>query len=87
MLGLLKADTIEEELGQAEVRNIFHISKVGTVAGCYVTKGKVTRSSFIRLVRDGRLIHNGPLSGLRRFKEDVKQVGEGFECGISLEKI
>ena len=86
MLGLLKADTIEEELGQAEVRDIFHISKVGTVAGCYVTKGKITRSSFIRLVRDGRLIHNGPLSGLRRFKEDVKQVGEGFECGISLEK-
>ena len=86
MLGLLKADTIEEELGRAEVRDIFHISKVGTVAGCYVTKGKITRSSFIRLVRDGRLIHNGPLSNLRRFKEDVKQVGEGFECGISLEK-
>ena len=86
MLGLLKADTIEEELGQAEVRDIFHISKIGTVAGCYVTKGKMTRSSFIRLVRDGRLIYKGPLSGLRRFKEDVKQVGEGFECGVSLEK-
>ena len=86
MLGLLKADTIEEELGQAEVRDIFHISKVGTVAGCYVTKGKILRSSFARLVRDGRLIYKGPLSGLRRFKEDVKQVGEGFECGISLEK-
>ena len=86
MLGLLKADTIEEELGQAEVRDIFHISKIGTVAGCYVTKGKVIRSSFIRLVRDGRLVYDGPLSGLRRFKDDVKQVGEGFECGISLEK-
>ena len=86
MLGLLKADTIEEDLGQAEVRNIFHISKVGTVAGCYVTKGKIIRSSFARLVRDGRLVYEGPLSGLRRFKEDVKQVGEGFECGISLEK-
>ena len=86
MLGLLKAATVEEEQGQAEVRNIFHISKVGTAAGCYVTKGKILRSSFIRLVRDGRLIYEGPLSSLRRFKEDVKQVGEGFECGISLEK-
>ena len=86
MLGLLKADTIEEDLGQAEVRDIFHISKVGTIAGCYVIKGKIMRSSFARLVRDGRLIYNGPLSGLRRFKDDVKQVGEGFECGISLEK-
>ena len=85
MLGLLKTDSIEEEQGQAEVRDIFHISKVGTVAGCYVTKGKILRSSFIRLVRDGRLIYNGPLSGLRRFKENVKQMGEGFECGISLE--
>ncbi|MCY4320823.1 MAG: translation initiation factor IF-2, partial [Bdellovibrionaceae bacterium] len=86
MLGLLKSDTIEEDQGQAEVRDIFHISKIGTVAGCYVVKGKILRSSFIRLVRDGRLVYNGPLSGLRRFKEDVKQVGEGFECGISLEK-
>ena len=86
MLGLLKSDWIEEDQGQAEVRDIFHISKVGTVAGCYVTKGKILRSSFVRLVRDGRLVHDGVLSSLRRFKEDVKQVGEGFECGLSLEK-
>ena len=85
LLGLLKADFIEEDQGQAEVRNIFHISKVGTIAGCYVTKGKILRSSFSRLIRDGRLIYDGPLSSLRRHKDDVKQVGEGFECGISFE--
>ena len=85
LLGLLKADFIEEEQGQAEVRNIFHISKAGTIAGCYITKGKVLRSSFARLMRDGRLIYDGPLSSLRRHKDDVKQVGEGFECGISFE--
>ena len=85
LLGLLKVDFIEEEQGQAEVRNIFHISKAGTIAGCYITKGKVLRSSFARLIRDGRLIYDGPLSSLRRHKDDVKQVGEGFECGISFE--
>ena len=85
MLGLLKTEFTEEEQGQAEVREIFHISKVGTVAGCYVTKGKIPRASFIRLVRDGQLIYDGKLSSLRRFKEDIKQAGEGFECGISLE--
>lgn len=85
LLGLLKADFIEEEQGQAEVRDIFHISKVGTIAGCYITKGKVLRASLARLIRDGRLIYNGPLSSLRRHKDDVKQVGEGFECGLSLE--
>ena len=85
MLGMLKAEFIEEEQGQAEVREIFHISKVGAVAGCYVTSGLIPKNSFIRLVRDGRLVHEGKLSSLRRFKEDVKQVGTGFECGISLE--
>lgn len=85
MLGLLKAEFIEEEQGQAEVREVFNISKVGVVAGCYVTKGKIPRASFIRLVRDGQLVYDGKLSSLRRFKEDIKQAGEGFECGISLE--
>ncbi len=85
MLGLLKAEWIEEDQGQAEVREIFNISKVGAVAGCYVTNGQISRNCFARLVRDGRLVHEGKLSSLRRFKEDVKQVGVGFECGISLE--
>ena len=86
LLGLLKSHWIEEDQGRAEVRDIFHISKVGTVAGCYVTKGKLLRASYVRLVRDGRLVYEGALSSLKRFKEDVKQVGEGFECGLSLEK-
>ena len=85
LLGLLKAEFVEEEQGRAEVREVFHISKTGTVAGCYVTSGQIPRHSFIRLVRDGRLVHEGKLSSLRRFKEDVKQVGVGLECGISLE--
>ncbi|MBC6415343.1 MAG: translation initiation factor IF-2 [Bdellovibrionales bacterium] len=85
LLGLLKSDFIEEDQGRAEVRDIFHISKIGTIAGCYVTKGKILRSSFIRLVREGRMVFNGPVSSVRRHKDDVKQVGEGFECGISLE--
>ena len=85
MLGLLKVEFMEEEQGRAEIREVFHISKVGSVAGSYVTSGQIFRNSLIRLVRDGRLIHEGPLSSLRRFKENVKQVGEGFECGISLE--
>jgi len=86
MLGLLEPEYVEEELGKAEVRNIFHISKLGTVAGCYVTDGKMTRHSFVRLVRDGRLIHNGPISSLKRFKEDAKEVSSGLECGVVIEQ-
>ena len=85
LLGLLKPETVIEEKGQAEVREIFHISKVGTIAGCYVLLGEIQRNSFVRLVRDGRLVHEGKISGLKRFKEDVKEVKTGFECGISLE--
>ncbi len=85
LLGLLKKEFVEEDLGQAHVREIFHISKVGTVAGCYVAKGHIPRRSFVRLTRDGRLIYEGKLSSLRRFKEDAQQVGTGLECGISLE--
>ena len=84
MLGLLKTEFTEEEQGQVEVREVFHISKIGTVAGSYVTSGQISRDSLIRIVRDGRLVHEGTISGLRRFKEDVKQVGTGFECGISI---
>ena len=65
-------------------REVFRISKVGQVAGCYVVEGKITRDSQIRVVRDGILVHEGKLSGLRRFKDDVKEVAEGYECGISI---
>ena len=85
LLGLLKPETVVEEKGQAEVREIFHISKVGTVAGCYVLSGQIERNSFVRVVRDGRLVHEGKLSSLKRFKEDTKEVSTGFECGISVE--
>ena len=85
LLGLLKPETVIEEKGQAEVREIFHISKVGTVAGCYVLSGEIQRNSFVRLVRDGRLTYEGKISSLKRFKEDAKEVKSGFECGISLE--
>ncbi|MGI9548857.1 MAG: translation initiation factor IF-2, partial [Bdellovibrionales bacterium] len=85
MLGLLEPEYLEENLGKAEVRNIFHISKLGTVAGSYVTEGKFTRSSFIRLVRDGRIVHDGNISSLKRFKDDAKEVGSGLECGIVIE--
>lgn len=84
MTGLLAPDIKEVELGKIEVREVFKISKVGQVAGCYVTEGKITRDAQIRVVRDGILVHEGKLSGLRRFKDDVKEVAEGYECGISV---
>ena len=85
MIGLLASKTEEESQGSVEVREIFHISKVGTVAGSYVTQGMVTRNSLIRVVRDGRLMHDGKISSLKRFKEDAKEVKSGFECGLTLE--
>ena len=85
MIGLLAPKTEEESQGSVEVREIFHISRVGTVAGCYVTQGMVTRNSLIRVVRDGRLVHDGKISSLKRFKEDTREVKSGFECGLSLE--
>ena len=69
--------------GEVEVREVFKISKVGTVAGAFVTEGKVHRSDKARLVRDGIVIHTGDLNALKRYKDDVKEVASGFECGIS----
>ncbi len=84
MMGLLAPEIREVELGKAEIREVFKISKTRKIAGCYVTEGKITRDSQIRLVRDGILILEGKLDSLRRFKDDVKEVSEGYECGISL---
>lgn len=84
MTGLLAPDIREVELGKIEIREVFKISRLGQVAGCYVTEGKITRDAQIRVVRDGILIHEGKLSGLRRFKDDVREVAEGYECGISI---
>ncbi|SHG93666.1 translation initiation factor IF-2 [Tepidibacter thalassicus] len=86
MKGMLDPEFVEEELGKAEVRATFKVSGVGTIAGCYVINGKITRNAKIRLVRDGIVIHEGELSSLKRFKDDVREVASGYECGIGIEK-
>lgn len=84
--GMLDPDIKEVELGQAEIRSIFKVPKVGAVAGCYITEGKFTRAARVRVVRDGVVIHEGNLASLKRFKDDVKEVASGFECGLSIER-
>jgi len=85
MEGLLEPEEVEEALGQAEVKQTFKASRVGTIAGCLVTDGKVTRSAGVRLVRDGTIVWSGKVGSLRRFKDDVTEVDEGQECGVVLE--
>jgi translation initiation factor IF-2 len=85
MEGLLEPVYKEIDIGRAEVRELFKVPKIGTIAGSYVTYGKITRSANLRLVRDGVLIYNSKVLSLRRFKDDVKEVTEGFECGIGIE--
>jgi translation initiation factor IF-2 len=83
--GLLKPKVEEELAGTAEVRDVFKISKVGSVAGCMVTEGTFTRTNPVRLVRDGFVVYTGKLGALKRFKDDVREVKEGFECGMQIE--
>jgi translation initiation factor IF-2 len=85
MEGLLEPEEVEEAVGQAEVKQTFKASRVGTIAGCLVTDGKVTRSAGVRLVRDGTIVWSGKVGSLRRFKDDVTEVDEGQECGIVLD--
>ena len=84
MEGMLSPEIKEEITAQVEVRQVYHISKVGTVAGAYVIDGKVSRSNKARVVRDGIVVHTGEINALKRFKDDVKEVTTNFECGISL---
>jgi translation initiation factor IF-2 len=84
--GMLKPVYRENVLGHAEVRQTIHVPNVGTIAGSYITDGKVTRASQIRVVRDGVVIFEDKISSLRRFKDDVREVASGYECGIGLEK-
>jgi translation initiation factor IF-2 len=84
MLGLLAPVYKEIYKGRAEVREIFRITKVGNVAGCYVTDGTITRNSEARIVRDGETVHTGKINQLKRFKDDAKEVSNGYECGISI---
>ena len=85
MEGLLPATKVEKALGKAEVRQVFPVIKVGLVAGCMVLTGTIKRTADARLLRDSVVLWTGKLSGLRRFKDDARDVQEGFECGISLE--
>ncbi len=84
--GYLKPKIEEYICGQAEVREIFKIPKIGAIAGSYVVNGKISNSDSIRIIRDGKLIYEGKVSSLKRFKEDIKEVNTGFECGIGIEK-
>ena len=84
--GMLAPKYRENVLGHAEVRATYHISSVGTIAGCYVTDGKIERNSSVRLLRDNVVIYEGRLLSLRRVKDDVKEVASGYECGVGLER-
>lgn len=86
MKGMLDPEYEEKVIGQAEVRQTFKVSKVGTIAGCYVTEGKITRNAGVRVIRDGIVIFEGKLDTLKRFKDDAKEVAKGYECGITIEK-
>lgn len=85
MTGMLAPEFVEKVTGHAEVRQTFKASAVGTIAGCYVQDGQITRNTTVRLLRDGVVVHEGKLSSLKRFKDDVREVNAGYECGISLE--
>ncbi|MGB2216330.1 MAG: translation initiation factor IF-2 [Flavobacteriaceae bacterium] len=84
MEGMLSPDMKEEVTGTVEIRELFKISKVGTIAGCMVTSGKVYRNSGIRVIREGVVVHTGTLTSLKRFKDDVKEVAKGYDCGLQL---
>ena len=86
MKGLLDPEFEEQVIGQAEVRQTFKVSKVGTIVGSYVTEGKITRNAGVRIIRDGIVLFEGELDTLKRFKDDAKEVAQGYECGITIEK-
>lgn len=86
MKGMLDPIYKENVIGHAEVRNVFKISKVGTIAGCMVTSGKIARNAEMRLIRSGIVVFTGKIDTLKRFKDDAKEVAQGYECGITLER-
>jgi translation initiation factor IF-2 len=85
MEGLLAPTLVEKTIGKAEIRQVFRVSKAGNVAGCMITEGSVKRSSGVRITRDGAQVFSGKLSSLKRFKDDVREVKEGFDCGMAFE--
>ena len=84
MEGMLSPELREEITGTAEIRETFKISKIGTIAGCMVTSGKIFRNSGIRLIREGVVVYTGELDSLKRFKDDVKEVSKGYDCGMQI---
>jgi translation initiation factor IF-2 len=82
--GLLEPELVEQKTGHATVKEVFRISRVGAIAGCILTDGKIERTNQCRLIRDGKVVHTGKLESLKRFKDDVKEVQEGYECGIKI---
>ena len=85
IVGMMSSTFKEQTLGRAEVRAVFQVPKVGNIAGCYVSEGKIERVRLLRLLRDGVVCYEGKISSLRRFKDDVKEVQNGLECGIGIE--
>ena len=84
MEGMLSPEMKEEVTGNVEIREVYKISKVGTIAGCMVTSGKIYRNSGIRIIREGIVVYTGTLSSLKRFKDDVKEVAKGYDCGLQI---
>ena len=85
MGGLLAPTVVEKVMGRAEVRNVFTVPKIGAIAGCFIVDGKINRSNMARLVRDGKIVYEGKIGSLKRFKDDAREVATGFECGIGIE--
>jgi translation initiation factor IF-2 len=86
MKGMLDPEFKEVVQGHAEVRTTFKASSIGTIAGCYVTDGKISRNSEVRIIRNGIVVHEGTLASLKRFKDDAKEVATGYECGMNIER-
>ena len=84
MEGMLSPEMKEEVSGNIEIREVYKISKVGNIAGCMVMSGKIFKDSQIRIIRDGIVVHDGTLLSLKRFKDDVKEVAKGYDCGIQI---
>ena len=84
MSGMLEPNIVEKELGEAEVREVFRVSKIGMIAGCYIKTGLVRRNALVRVRREGEIIYKGTINSLKRFKDDAREVQAGFECGIGV---
>jgi translation initiation factor IF-2 len=84
MEGLLEPDRVEESIGRLEVKQLFKVSRLGTIAGCMVREGRVERTANVRVIRGNQIIHTGKIESLKRFKDDVREVAQGYECGVKV---